>query len=53
LICSPGIARWPEAQAPKSMSLQRSLQNGRQRDVSTHSTGRLQVGQGTVDMDKE
>jgi hypothetical protein len=29
------------------MSLQRSLQNGRQGETSDHSTGRLQVGQVT------
>jgi hypothetical protein len=32
------------------MSLQRSLQNGRQREVSDHSTGRLHVGQETLDI---
>lgn len=32
------------------MSLQRSLQNGRQREVGFHSTVRPQVGQGTEGM---
>ena len=44
---SPGIACFSDAHAPRSMSLQRSVQNGRQGDDSDHSTGRLQVGQGT------
>ena len=35
-------------QAPRSISRQRSLQNGRHGDASVHSTGRLQVGQGTT-----
>jgi len=41
---SPGIAWRSLAQAPKSISLQRSLQNGRHGDESFHFTGRLQVG---------
>lgn len=41
---SPGIACAPEAQAPKSTSLQRSLQKGRYGNEGVHSTGRLQVG---------
>jgi hypothetical protein len=44
------MACFSAAQAPRSISLQRSLQNGRQGDFSDHSTGRSQVGQGTVGM---
>src|SRR5690606_23038755 len=47
---SPGMARWPDAHAPRSMSLQRSLQNGRYGDSSDHSTSRPQVGHRTVVM---
>lgn len=43
-----GMERCSDAHAPRSMSLQRSLQKGRQGDVSFHTTGRLQVGQDTV-----
>jgi hypothetical protein len=45
---SPGITLRSLAQAPRSMSLQRSLQNGRQGEAADHSTERLQVGQETV-----
>jgi hypothetical protein len=34
--------------APRSISLQRSLQNGRNGEAADHSTGRWQVGQATV-----
>lgn len=37
-----------EAQAPRSISLQRSEQNGRYRFCGDQGTGALQVGQGTV-----
>jgi hypothetical protein len=36
------------AHAPKSISLQRSEQNGRKRDASVHSTSRPQVGHFTT-----
>ena len=49
---SPGIACFSAAHAPRSMSLQRSVQNGRHGEASDHSTGRLQVGQGTEGMRK-
>ena len=45
---SPGIARCSLTQAPRSISLHRSLQNGRQLAASVHSTGAAQVGQETV-----
>ena len=47
-ISSPGIACFSVIQAPRSMSLQRSLQNGRNGEASDHSTGRWQVGQLTT-----
>ena len=47
-ISSPGIARCSLTQAPRSINLQRSLQNGLNGDSGDHSTGRLQVGQGTL-----
>src|SRR5690348_16336616 len=40
---SPGIARWPEIQAPRSISRQRSLQKGRKGAVS-QSKSRWHVG---------
>jgi hypothetical protein len=40
----PGIDRSSDAQAPRSISLQRSLQNGRHGELSLHSTARPQVG---------
>ena len=43
---SPGITCRSLAHAPRSINLQRSLQNGRHGDAAFHSTGRLQVGQG-------
>jgi len=47
LVCTlPGITCFSLAHAPKSISLQRSLQKGRQSELAFHSTGRLQVGQG-------
>src|SRR5262245_36151559 len=49
-MTSPGMACFSAAQAPRSMSLQRSLQKGRQREASAHSTGRWQVGQRTTVM---
>ena len=45
---SPWITCLSVIHAPRSISLQRSLQNGRNGDASDHSTGRWQVGQGTV-----
>ena len=36
------------AQPPKSISLQRSEQNGRSRLVDDHDTGLRQFGQGTI-----
>jgi len=47
-ISSPGIDRCSLTHAPRSINLQRSLQNGRKGDSGDHSTGRLQVGQGTT-----
>jgi len=47
-ISSPGIVRCSLTHAPRSISLQRSLQNGRNGDSGDHSTGRWQVGQGTM-----
>ena len=44
---SSGMERSSENQAPRSISLQRSLQNGRHSDCGFHSTSRLQVGQWT------
>jgi hypothetical protein len=46
-ISSPGITCFSLAHAPRSMSLQRSLQNGRNGEAGDHSTGRWQVGQET------
>ena len=43
-----GILCSSAAQAPRSMSLQRSEQNGRLRLVAFHSTGAPQVGHSTV-----
>ena len=37
---SPGMLRFSEAQSPKSINLQRSLQNGRYALSSVHFTGR-------------
>ncbi len=42
---SPGILCPSEAHSPRSISLQRSLQNGRNGNLSFHSMGFLQVGQ--------
>ena len=39
----------PEAHAPRSTSLQRSLQKGRYGNDGDHSTGRLQVGHCVVE----
>ncbi len=47
LFC-PGILCSSAAQAPRSISLQRSEQNGRNALFSFHSTGAPQVGQSTV-----
>jgi hypothetical protein len=41
---SPGIERCSEIQAPRSISLQRSLQKGRKGALSDHSICRPQVG---------
>lgn len=38
----------PDAHAPRSISRQRSEQNGRQRDAGVHSTGVPQCGQATM-----
>ena len=47
---SPGSprrgSRASRSHAPRSISLQRSLQNGRNGEAGDHSTGRWQVGQG-------
>jgi len=43
-----GMARCSLTHAPRSTSLQRSLQNGRNGEAADHSTGRWQVGQVTV-----
>lgn len=45
---SSGILCCSVNQAPRSMSRQRSLQNGRYDDVVDHSTGRRHVGHFTV-----
>ena len=45
---SSAIPRCSLIQAPRSISRQRSLQNGRHGNASVHSTGRLQVGQKTT-----
>jgi hypothetical protein len=44
---SPGMLCASVAQAPRSISLQRSEQNGRLGLCGPHSTGELQVGQVT------
>lgn len=48
IISSPGIACFSLIQAPRSINLHRSLQNGRQAEASVHSTGFSHVGQATV-----
>ena len=44
---SPGSERSSANQAPRSTILQRSLQNGRQRDSAVQTSPRRQVGQRT------
>jgi membrane-anchored protein YejM (alkaline phosphatase superfamily) len=45
---SAGMVYFSSAHAPRSISLQRSQQNGLHWDASFHSTGLLQVGQFTL-----
>jgi len=49
LAASLSLIRWfSSSQSPRSISRQRSLQNGRQRDVLFQTTFLPQVGQETV-----
>ena len=45
---SPAMLRFSLNQAPRSASLQRSLQNGRHGETLDHSTDRSQVGHLTI-----
>jgi len=44
VVVSPGMLWLSSSQLPRSINLQRSLQKGRQRCLSEHSTGVPQVG---------
>ena len=52
-MIGPGILWASVAQSPKSINLQRSLQNGLNFSSLTQRTGFLQQGQGTVVMEFE
>jgi hypothetical protein len=45
---SPAMVFFPAAHSPKSISLQRSQQNGLNKLSSTHGTNLLQAGQLTI-----